>query len=434
MFNLTTLLLQIILILSTARIVGRLFRRFHQPQVMGEMMAGILLGPSLLGWLAPGIFSIVFPSQSLDFINALSQVGLVIFMFQVGLELDPRVLRRLGYRVVAISNASIVVPFVLGVLLAAFLKPVLSKPGVTSLAFTLFFGAAMSITAFPVLARILSDHRLLHTRLGTLAITCAAVDDISGWCILAALLITVKAAGSITAIWLALALTLLYLAVMIFIMRPLVRRFQNDLDRQDTISQDRLAVILIIALSSSLTTQWLGIHPLFGAFVAGAIMPKHEGFNRALIGRLYDSAVVLLLPMFFVYTGLRTKLGLLDQGWMWAVCGIIILVAIAGKFGGSTISARMAGIPWREAGALGILMNTRGLMELVLLNIGLEIGVISQTVFTMLVIMAIVTTLMTAPILDRFYRLSGKPEKDGADSGHAEPGSDSQNSSQNFDQ
>ncbi len=418
MFNLTTLLLQIILILCTARIAGRLFRRFHQPQVMGEMMAGILLGPSLLGWLAPHIFNIVFPSQSLDFINALSQVGLVIFMFQVGLELDLGVLRRLGYRVVAISNASIVVPFVLGVLLAAFLKPVLSMPGVTSFAFTLFFGAAMSITAFPVLARILSDHRLLHTRLGTLAITCAAVDDISGWCILAALLIAVKAAGSITAIWLALALTLLYLAVMIFIVGPLVRRFQNDLDRHDTISQDRLAVILIIALSSSLTTQWLGIHPLFGAFVAGAIMPKHEAFNRALIGRLYDSAVVLLLPMFFVYTGLRTKLGLLDQGWMWAVCGIIILVAIAGKFGGSTISARLAGIPWREANALGILMNTRGLMELVLLNIGLEIGVISQTVFTMLVIMAIVTTLMTAPILDRFY-LSGQPEKDCADSGHA---------------
>ncbi len=415
MFNLTTLLLQIILILCTARFVGRVFRHFHQPQVMGEMMAGILLGPSLLGWLAPSVFNTVFPSQSLDFINALSQVGLVIFMFQVGLELDPRALRRLGYRVIAISNASIVLPFILGVLLALFLKPVLAKPGVTTLAFTFFFGAAMSITAFPVLARILSDHHLLHTRLGTLAITCAAIDDISGWCILAALLVTAKSAGSTATLWLTLALTLLYLAVMICIVGPLARRFQIDFAKQDTMSQDRLAVIIIIALASSLATQWIGIHPLFGAFVAGVIMPKHEGFKRALSGRLYDSVVVLLLPMFFVYTGLRTKLGLLDQGWMWVVSGIIILVAIAGKFGGSTISARLAGIPWREAGALGILMNTRGLMELVLLNIGLEIGVISQTVFTMLVIMAIVTTLMTAPILD-WLHLSSLPEKDGSGS------------------
>ncbi len=415
MFSLTTLLLQIILILCTARLVGRIFRRFHQPQVMGEMMAGILLGPSLLGWLAPGFFNAVFPSQSLDFINALSQVGLVIFMFQVGLELDPRRLRRLGYRVIAISNASIIVPFMLGVLLALFLEPALGKPGVSSVAFTLFFGAAMSITAFPVLARILSDHHLLHTRLGTIAIACAAIDDISGWCILAALMVTVKSAGSITAIWPTLALTLLYLAVMIWIVRPLARRFQNDFDHQDAMSQDRLAVIIIIALASSLTTQWIGIHPLFGAFMAGAIMPKHEGFNRALSGRLYDSVVVLLLPMFFVYTGLRTKLGLLDQGWMWVVCSITILVAIVGKFGGSTITARLTGIPWREAGALGILLNTRGLMELVLLNVGLEIGVISQTVFTMLVIMAIVTTLMTAPILD-WLRVSVLPNKDGSGS------------------
>jgi Kef-type K+ transport system membrane component KefB len=415
MFNFTTLLLQIILILCTARFVGRLFRRFGQPQVMGEMMAGILLGPSLFGWLAPGAFKAVFPPQSLDFINALSQVGLVIFMFQVGLELDPRVLRRLGHRIITISNASIIVPFVLGVFLAVFLKPVLAKPGVTSLAFMLFFGAAMSITAFPVLARILRDHHLLHTQVGTLAIACAAINDVSGWCILAGLLATVKSAGSIAALWLTLILTLLYLAVMICIVKPLAHRFH-----QDTMSQDRLAVIIIIALASGLTTQWIGIHPLFGAFVAGAIMPKHEGFNRALSGRLYDSVVVLLLPMFFVYTGLRTKLGLLDQGWMWGVCGIIILVAIAGKFGGSTISARLAGIPWREAGALGTLMNARGLMELVLLNIGLEIGVISQTVFTMLVIMAIVTTLMTAPILDRFH-LSALAEKDG-------PGSEIENS------
>jgi Kef-type K+ transport system membrane component KefB len=209
-------------------------------------------------------------------------------------------------------------------------------------------------------------------------------------------------------------LTLIYLAGMLFLVRPLARRFESDFIRQKALSQDRLALILVIAFASSLTTQLLGIHPLFGAFLAGAIMPKHEGFNRVLLGKLYDSVVVLLLPMFFAYTGLRTSVGLLNHGWMWMVCGIITLVAIAGKFGGSAVSARMAGIPWREAGALGILMNTRGLMELVLLNISLESGVITQTVFTMFVIMAIVTTLMTAPILDHLY-LSRLPEKESRD-------------------
>jgi Kef-type K+ transport system membrane component KefB len=401
MFNLTTLLLQIAVILLASRLVGRVFRHFHQPQVMGEMMAGIFLGPSLLGWLAPGVFNVLFPPESFDFINALSQVGLVIFMFLVGLELNPGILRKYGYRMVAISNASILVPFTLGVLLAVFLGPRLATPGVPFLAFALFCGAAMSITAFPVLARILSDHHLLNTRLGTIAITCAAVDDVSGWCILAGLLIIVHAAGSSVPLGLTLALTLVYLAVMLFVVRRLARRLEVDFIRQNAISQDRLAIILLLMLASSLATQWLGIHPIFGAFLAGAVLPRHAGFTKALLDKLYDPVVVLLLPMFFVYTGLRTSIGLLSQGWMWAACAAIILVAIAGKFGGSTIAAHLAGMAWSEAGALGVLMNTRGLMELVLLNIGLEIGVISQTVFTMLVIMAIVTTLMTAPILER---------------------------------
>jgi len=410
MFNLTTLLLQIAVILLASRLVGRVFRYFHQPQVMGEMMAGIFLGPSLLGWLAPVVFKAIFPPDSFDFINALSQVGLVLFMFLTGLELNPGILRKYGYRMVAISNASILVPFTLGVILAIFLDPLLAKPGVSLLAFALFCGAAMSITAFPVLARILSDQHLLNTRLGTIAISCAAVDDVSGWCILAGLLIIVNAAGSTIPLGLALALTLVYLLAMLFVVRRLARRLEGDFIRQNSISQDRLAMILLFLLVSSLVTQWLGIHPLFGAFLAGAVLPKHAGFTRALHAKLYDPVVVLLLPMFFVYTGLRTSIGLLNQGWMWLACAVIILVAIAGKFGGSAIAAHLAGTSWREAVTLGVLMNTRGLMELVLLNIGLEIGVISQTVFTMLVIMAIVTTLMTAPILERVY-FAGEPEQ-----------------------
>ena len=372
MFNLTTLLLQIAVILLASRLVGKVFRHFHQPQVMGEMMAGIFLGPSLLGWLAPGVFNAIFPPESFDFINALGQVGLVFFMFLVGLELNPGILRKYGYRLVAISNVSILVPFTLGVILAVFLDPLLARPGVPFLAFALFCGAAMSITAFPVLARILSDHHLMNTpwelspspappwttsAAGASWRGCSADHRQSRWIDYPAR----ADAGPHPGLPGCHALRHPALC-------PLSGR---RLIRQNAISQDRLAIILLLMLASSLATQWIGIHPLFGAFLAGAVLPRHAGFTKTLLDKLYDPVVVLLLPMFFVYSGLRTSIGLLNEGWMWAACAAIILVAIAGKFGGSTIAARLTGMSWREAGALGVLMNTRGLIELVLLNIGL---------------------------------------------------------------
>jgi len=401
--QLPTLLAQIGVILIVSRIVGQLFRKMHQPQVMGEMVAGILLGPSLLGWVAPGISAALFPPESLGYLSSLSQIGLVLFMFLVGLELDPQILRGRGHTALVTSHVSIIAPFLLGTLLALYLYPRLSDDSVTFTNFALFLGTAMSITAFPVLARILAERKLLRTPLGAMAIACAAVDDVTGWCILAGVVLLVRATGSATPLWLTLFGTAAYVLVMLFVIRPALRRLANVYERRGFIPQDILAVTLLLVLASAWTTEWLGIHALFGAFMAGAILPKQHGFVHALVEKLNDAAVVLLLPIFFAFTGLRTSIGLVSGGVMWFYCGLIILVAIAGKFGGSTIAARVTGLSWREASALGILMNTRGLMELVLLNIGLDIGVISPALFTMMVLMALVTTFMTSPVLEWIY-------------------------------
>jgi Kef-type K+ transport system membrane component KefB len=401
--HLPTLLLQIGVILIVSRFVGQLFRKMHQPQVMGEMVAGILLGPSLLGWVAPGISAALFPPESLGYLNSLSQIGLLLFMFLVGLELDPQILRGRGHMALVTSHVSIIAPFLLGTLLALFLYPRLSDDSVTFTNFALFMGIAMSITAFPVLARILTERKLLRTPLGAMAIACAAVDDVTGWCILAGVVLLVRATGSATPLWLTLFGTAAYVLGMVFVIRPALRKLEKVYERRGFIPQDILAVVLLLVLASAWTTEGLGIHALFGAFMAGAILPKQHGFVHALAEKLNDAAIVLLLPIFFAFTGLRTSIGLVSGGVMWFYCGLIILVAIAGKFGGSTIAARLTGAPWREAGALGILMNTRGLMELVLLNIGLDIGVISPALFAMMVLMALITTFMTSPMLEWIY-------------------------------
>ncbi|HUF37791.1 MAG TPA: cation:proton antiporter [Anaerolineales bacterium] len=401
--HLPTLLVQIGVILVASRAVGFLFRKIHQPQVMGEMVAGILLGPSLLGWAAPGIFNTVFPSESLGYLNSLSQIGLLLFMFLVGLELDPKILRGRGRTAFVTSNVSIIVPFSLGILLAYFLYPRLSDDSVSFTGFALFLGTAMSITAFPVLARILTERNLLRTPLGTVAIASAAVNDVTGWIILAGVVLVVRATGATIPLWLTLTGTVLYVLVMFLLIRPGFQKLEVLFEKRGRINQNMLALILFLVLVSALTTEWLGIHALFGAFLAGAIMPKKYRFVHALAEKLNDAAVVLLLPIFFAFTGLRTSIGLVNGAEMWFYCGLIILVAIAGKFGGATLSARFTGMSWREAGALGILMNTRGLMELVLLNIGLDIGVISPSLFAMMVLMALVTTFMTSPILEWVY-------------------------------
>ena len=400
--NLPVLLVQIGVILLLARLVGWLFRKIHQPQVVGEMVAGILLGPSLLGWLAPGAYAALFPADSLGYLNSLSQVGLILFMFLVGLELNPKVLRGRGHTAVLTSHVSILTPFLLGSLLALYLYPRLSDDSVTFTNFALFLGTAMSITAFPVLARILTERKLLDTQLGAVSIACAAVDDVTGWCLLAFVVLMARFREA-SSIWVTVVGVAAYLVVVLLVVRRFLSRLEAKFEKRGLLTQNMMALILLLLLASSWFTEQLGIHALFGAFLIGAIMPKHAHFVHALTEKLNDVAVVLLLPIFFAFTGLRTSIGLMSGVQMWFFCALIIFVAILGKFGGSSIAARLTGVTWREAGALGTLMNTRGLMELVLLNIGLDIGVISPALFTMLVLMALVTTFMTSPVLEWIY-------------------------------
>jgi Kef-type K+ transport system membrane component KefB len=400
--NLLLLLVQVGIVVAAARGVGWLFRRIQQPQVMGEMVAGILLGPSLLGWAAPAVSAALFPPASLGFVGAISQLGLLVFMFLVGLELNPRLLRGKSHTAVVTSHASIVVPFVLGSALALYLYPRLSDGSVGFTGFALFMGAAMSVTAFPVLARILTERRLMRTRVGAVALACAAVDDVTAWCILAGVVALVRSGAVEHPLWATVGGSVAFILAMLFVVRPLLARLERWFERKGA-TQDLMAVVLLVVLASAWATEWLGIHALFGAFLAGAVMPKGERFVHAVTGKLEDVTVVLLLPLFFAFTGLRTRIGLVEGAEMWAFCAAIVLVAVAGKWGGSTVAARATGMGWREAGAIGVLMNTRGLMELVILNIGLDIGVISPALFAMMVMMALVTTFMTSPLLELIY-------------------------------
>ena len=401
--NLFQLVLQIAVILVAARLVGFLFQKIKQPQVMGEMVAGILLGPSLLGWLAPSVSAVLFPPASLSYLNALSQVGLVVFMFVVGLALNPSELHGYGHAAVLTSHVSIVAPFCLGGLTALYLYPRLSDDGVTFTGFALFMGAAMSITAFPVLARILSERGLVRSRMGTLAIACAAVDDVTGWCILAYIVVLVRVTHATRPAWVTIAGSVAYVLIMLFVVRRILPAFEREYRKRDRLSDNLIAVIVVLVLASALATEWLGIHLLFGAFLMGAIMPKAPEFTRFLLHKFESVTVVLLLPLFFAFTGLRTRIGVGGGRAIWFYSALVIVVAITGKLGGSMFAARLAGMPWREAASLGILMNTRGLMELVILNIGLDIGVISPAMFSIMVLMALVTTFMTTPLLEWVY-------------------------------
>ena len=411
MFNLPTLLLQIGVILVAARLTGRLFRLIHQPQVIGEMVAGILLGPSLFGWLAPKLSALVFPPESLGYLNALSQIGLIVFMFLVGLELSPKELRGRGHLAFLTSHASIFAPFILGMLLALYLYPRLSDDSISFTHFSLFLGVAMSITAFPVLARILSERWLLNTRLGSIAITTAAVDDVTGWSILAVLVVLVRSTEAGASLWLTFISVGLYVLAMVFLVRQQLKRIEALYISKGMITQNILALVLLLVLVSAWISEWLGIHAFFGAFLVGAIMPKQEKFVQTLYEKLNDIAVVLLLPLFFALTGLRASIALLAGLEMWFYFALILIVAVGGKLGGTALAARYGGMSWREAASLGILMNTRGLVELVLLNIGLDIGVISPALFTMMVLMALVTTFMTAPLFEWVYYARALPKK-----------------------
>ena len=403
MVSFKLLILQIGTILIVARLVGWLFGKLHQPRVVGEMLAGILLGPSLLGWLAPNISSSLFPPDSLGHLNSLSQVGLLIFMFLVGLELDLGHLRELGRAAVMTSQVSIIVPFILGSAFAVYLYPRLSDTSVSFTGFALFMGAAMSVTAFPVLARILTERNMLRTRVGSVAIACAAVDDVTAWCILAGIVVIVRASSLELPVWLTVSGLAIFVLLMGLVVRPVLRRLEMVYEKRGNLTQDLIAIILLVVLASGWITETLGVHALFGAFLAGVVMPRHSELSRELSQKFEALIVVLLLPIYFALTGLRSSIFLITGAKMWLYCAVIIVLAIVGKLGGSMLSARLNGMTWRESAAVGILMNTRGLVELVILNIGLELGILSPALFSIMVLMALVTTLMTTPLLRWVY-------------------------------
>ncbi|MDP1921321.1 MAG: cation:proton antiporter [Myxococcales bacterium] len=399
---LTLLLVQMAVVLLVSRLLGVVAKWLGQPLVIAEVVAGIVLGPSLLGWVWPGGMAMLFPGSSMPVLKMLSQVGLVLFMFLVGLELDPKLLKGRTHASVAISHTSIIVPFLLGGGAAFWLADRYSSPDVSFLSFALFLGVAMSVTAFPVLARILSERQLLTSRVGAITIACAAVDDVTAWCILAFVVAVARATGLGAALWTT-VMALAFIALMLFVVRPFLARLGRRVADRSGMTPTVTAVVLLLLLVSSATTELIGIHALFGAFLFGAVLPKEGRLAEALAERLETVAVGLLLPLFFAYSGLRTQLGLVNAPTDWLVTGAIIGLATLGKFGGSAVAARLTGLRWREASAVGILMNTRGLMELIVLNIGLDLGVISPTVFTMLVLMALVTTFATTPVLSLVY-------------------------------
>jgi Kef-type K+ transport system membrane component KefB len=370
------LLAQILAVLAATRACGLALRPFGQPPVVGEMLAGILLGPSFLGLLAPEAATALFPAASLGVLSALSQVGMVLYMFLVGMELDTSALRERGEAAVLVSHSSIAVPFASGTALAAFLFGGFAPAGVAFVPFALFLGAAMSVTAFPVLARILAERGLLRSPLGTLALSAAAVDDVTAWTILAGLTVYVTSAGAAGVPWASIAGLGLFVSVAFFLRRPLRDAVTRAFDRHGGITHGQIAALVSLAILGAGITEALSLHALFGAFF-----------------------VVVLLPLYFAFTGLRTRLDLVFSPTLGALALLIILVAVAGKLGASALAGWACGLPAREALALGALMNTRGLMELVILNIGLDLGVLSPALFSIMVLMAFSTTLMTTPLL-----------------------------------
>jgi Kef-type K+ transport system membrane component KefB len=391
------LLVALLAILLTSSALGLVCRKLRQPPVIGEIVAGICLGPSVLGRFAPSVQHYVVPAAVAPQLATLSQVGVILFMFLVGLELDLSVMQSRARATLAVSHASIVVPFVLGCLAATWLYPTLGTSTASFPVFALFVGVSLSVTAFPVLARILTDNALTRTPMGSVALSCAAIDDVTAWCLLA-LLVGVAKANAWDALTTCLS-TVLYVVVLFWLVRPLVTRWARQQHLGVRLSRGAVIAVLIALLASALVTERIGIHAIFGAFLLGAIIPHDSVVASALRTKFHDLVVFLFLPAFYGLTGLKTELGLISGWGNWLTCLLIIALACLGKFGGSYFAARMVGIARREATGVAILMNTRGLMELVVLDLGLSLGVISPALFAMMVIMALVTTFLTSPLL-----------------------------------
>jgi Kef-type K+ transport system membrane component KefB len=399
--TLALLLAQVAIVILVSRALGLVTRFFGQPLVIAEMVAGIVLGPSLFGLLFPHAFGALFPITSLPVLKMLSQFGLVLFMFLVGLELDPSLLRGRRKASIIISHTSIALPFALGVGGAWWLRDGYAPKGVAFLPFALFMGTAMSVTAFPVLARILTERGLMHSRVGAIAIACAAIDDVTAWCLLAVVVAIAHAQAATDALW-TIGLAAAFSGFMLLVARPLLRRLGAHV-AQRGLTPTALAGVLLLLMVAAGITEVIGIHALFGAFLFGAVLPKEDGLSKLLMEKFESVAVVLLMPLFFAFSGLRTSIGLVSGIEHWLIVAALIGLATVGKFGGSAVAARLTGMRWREASAIGVLMNTRGLMELIVLNVGMDLGVITPTLFTMLVLMALFTTFATTPILRWVY-------------------------------
>jgi Kef-type K+ transport system membrane component KefB len=400
--------LQLAILLAACRLVGLLARRIGQPQVIAEMVTGILLGPSVLGALEPAFQSHVFPPESRPIIYSVSQVGIALYMFMVGLEFQNDLLRDHIRRATAVSLTGIAVPFALGGLLALSLvgRPEFFAPSIGGAQAVLFLGAAMAITAFPVLARIIQAHGLTGTRLGTLVLTAGSLDDAAAWCLLAVVLATTR--GEPSAAWLTVGGGVLYAIVVITAGRRALAVMGRTADRDGRLGEAAFVGVLALVMFAAWITDRIGIHAVFGTFVLGAAMPRGV-LARDVLQRIGPLTVGLLVPLFFVYSGLNTRLGLLDSTYMWTIAALALVIACVGKLAACAVAARLSGETWRESLAIGTLMNARGLMELILLNIGLERGIINPALFTIMAMMAVVTTLAASPLFGLVSRASPLP-------------------------
>ncbi len=411
------ILVQLTIVILAARIFAILFRRLRQPSVVGEIAAGIILGPSVLGWLFPGIFQAIFHprvhglSPELGqvllhwILTTFSEIGLILLLFFIGLEFDFGHLRWHGRSALAVSLGGMIAPFVLGLGLAAFMHPHVAAD-IPFLGFLLFFATALSITAIPILGRMMMELNISRTRLGAVTIAAAAADDAVGWILLAAVATIVQSQFEIGSVLLMIAQTAGFALAMVFVARPLLVRGTTLALRagDGDLSLTGLAVLLALIFACAIVTNLIGVFAVFGAFILGAILSDRHDLRVAVNRRLRDFVSAFFLPLYFAYTGLRTNIGSLESLPLWLLCGAVTVAAILGKLGGCALAARATGSSWRDAGCIGTLMNTRALMALIVINLGKNLGVIPNSVFCMLILMALATTIMTTPILLRLMR------------------------------
>ncbi len=406
---LSLLLMQILLILVVSRTFGILLTWIGQPSVVGEIIAGIVLGPSLMGYFFPEFSEFIFPKDSTKNLQFLSQIGLAFFMFIVGMELDIDKLKQKAQKAFIISHGSIIISFFIGVVLSLYIFKQFAPSGVSFLSFALFMGVAMSITAFPVLARIMKERGISKTPIGNMVISCAAIDDITAWCTLA-VIIAIAKAGGMAASLLTIIMAVTFVIIMIAVVRPILKKISARIVDGDKVSKTTVAIAFFIMMMSAYATEVIGIHALFGAFMAGVVMPNNIKFKEHLAHKIEDVSLLLLLPIFFAFTGLRTQIGLLNQSHLWTTFFVVMCCAVAGKFGGGFITSKLTGHSWKDSFVVGALMNTRGLMELIVLNIGYDLGILSPEIFAIMVLMALTTTFMTGPSLSFINFVSKKIE------------------------